>query len=1001
MIPARVPTPFRPLVAATLLCATAAPATAQVWETAWTNPGDPKYVQLDYPVVFVANTGHAGPIDETPVHLGLDVISANNPAAHGPGGGLWVLLPDSGDVVKLFPLPVHESAPGLIDTPVGSLADGAVVEPNISEDGTKVYFAWFHDQEWKKDGGGWQEMRLSYKGADLYVLDLAPLIADNSTDPSTLAIQRLTTTDYGGANPKANVQESGSSKYGQAMNPTLAQGTSVDYWGTVDMHAHEMRTQNGLELVWVSNRARVLNSNKHLGDANHNFNLYKADILPDGSLGPVEQFQYYTTTSALSPIPIRDGTAFSYQSSTEMFRRWDIQTVSSVGKWGPLIGYAHASELFHLGTMVTLEVMGELVDHFIGVKYYNLNDGGFGQLHELAMSDAGINEFVPASTFGTNPLQLTTLLTEGAISQDAPSPQVLVDDELVYIGKFSCARGGRIGGEYLMSYTPTSANRWIFDADGNKGVYEAYIAFRPNLRSFEPHEPVNPSLGTGLYTVVRDDTDAYDLLWPTPVLSWMERHGEPQQRFTQSIVDATTPILRGEPYAQVGTSAIYNTDVRPYDCYLHNTGVTPWNPTSETANEEIKLAQNLEGLRYVQDQNDFCQYLQPETVLGIGINLTSNQVDLPALHTDAYTTDYNDETNPNGRKEAAELLGVYSVAEENISDYSFQARIPADSPFEFHLLDSKYGMKLVDVRSWHSLKPRESRTDCGGCHQHEAGFGIPFEDKEAASKPALDMTTETKYVAYDADCKPSLTVINDPTLQLFEWKDDVWPGFDQHCSSCHDANVSSDGAALDALSYTDEESAYDTLLARDYANTVQGALGSSAFWAAYGERTDGRDNTLPEYQANYAAGNWGYQFSSIHATAPGLCASSNPEWAEWVRTFGQWIDNHCPRDTGDSSKGYKFDRFHPTVDFGLSLAPVGLRFGYWDNEGAVSLDFQLNDAPVASVADLPNGSFVIGLPAILAGDRIKVIATDEAGNRQVKEKTLLQVAEEFLNELGL
>jgi len=113
-----------------------------------------------------------------------------------------------------------------------------------------------------------------------------------------------------------------------AVNPALA-SDPIDYWGTIDMHMIELRTQDGLKAVWVSNRARLGNSNSWFGDPNHNFNLYIADILKDGSLGPAHQFQYYTTTSALSPIPLQNGLAFSYQSSTDEPRRWDMQAIDS------------------------------------------------------------------------------------------------------------------------------------------------------------------------------------------------------------------------------------------------------------------------------------------------------------------------------------------------------------------------------------------------------------------------------------------------------------------------------------------------------------------------------------------------------------------------------------------------------------------------------------------------------------------------------------------------
>ena len=993
---ARRDVPTAPLAGllTTCLCATlASSAPAQVWETAANHPGDDRFHQPDHIVTFVATLGESDPIDETPAHFGLDVISAANPAEQGPGGGLWALMPD-GQVKKLFPLPEHEAVPGLIDTPLGQLDKGAVVEPNVSEHGKTLYFAYFHDAAWEPFGGGWQSWRVSYKGADLYRLDVAPLLADHDLDPAALPIQRLTFKEYYGA-AKLDVEQTFADKFKDAVNPS--EGSDfLSHWGTVDMHLIEMRTVTGLKAVWVSNRTRTGNSNLAVGEPNHNFNLFIADILPDGSLGHPHQFQYYTTTSALSPAPLRNGMAFSYQSSTEEERRWDIQKVDSEGRWAPLFGYGHGSELFHLGTLIVApDPAGQLTDYFIGVKYYNVNDGGFGTLHVLDVADAGINTFsFVDDTMTTEPRQLSTKLTIGATALDDPSDTVQVDGQTVFIGKVSSPRAGRVGGEYYMAYTPTSANKWKYDIHGQKGVYRSLITYRPNLEPFEPHEPVDVQNGKGLYTVIEDSADGYNLMWPTPLLTWEERTGMAQQEVAAPIVDPNTPIARGLPYAQVGTSAVYNTDIRPFDCWLMSTGTTPYSPNTIAANDEVRLVKNVEGLRYVQNPDSFCEYLDPAHVLGIAVNITSSQVDLESMNTVGYETDHN------GKKEAVERLGVYSVAEENDSDFSFIARIPADTAFDFHLLHRETGMKLVDVRSWHSLQPRESRTDCGGCHHHEAGFGIAFEGTEASSKSGLDMTNQTKYVAYDADCRPVIALADVPTVQTPEWTQDIWPGFSQHCGACHDVGLSSDPLALAALDFADEAEAYTKLVDRHYASSVDGALGSPAFWAAYGARTDGRDNGLAVYQPNYAFGQYGFRFSPIHATNPGLCAASNPEWADWVRDLGVWIDNHMPRDTGDTSFGYKFDRYPPTLDFAITDDPVGVRIGYWDNSGVVDLEIRLFDVPVALLPGRPNGSFTVPIPPLPANQPVKIIAIDGQGNRQIKEKSLKQLIAEYVLGAG-
>lgn len=988
--PVRLPAhgAFRGVRLALLAPFLATPLWAQDWETSADRPGDPAIHQPDYPLVFVATKGHGDEASGTPPHFGLDVHAASNPSAQGAGGGLYVLLPD-GRVEKLFPLAVHESVAGLIDTPLGELWRGAVAEPNVSEDGRALTFAWFHDATWEPAGGGFTSRKLSYKGCDLYRLDLGPLVDDPDVDPASLGIRRLTFKQYDGP-AKSDVLQSAADRFRDARNPGLAQAASeANYWGTMDLHLIEMRTRSGPRALWVSNRARLMNSNDGFGDANHHFELYSAEVLPDGSLGPASPFQHYTTTSALSPTPLRNGLAFSYQSSTEEGRRWEIQSLDSEGRWNPLIGYAHSSELFHLGTLVVERgPEGELVDSFVAAKYYNENNGGFGQLHVLRMEDAGINELV-LGPWGRSPRQLSRLLTLGAVATDIPSPQVTVGGQPVYVGKFSSPRAGRVGGEYFMAYTPTSANVARLDADGRRNRFESEIRYRPDLTSFEAHEPIDVATGRGLWAVVRDATLEYDLIWPTPVLSWLERTGEAEQRVAEPIVDPASPVPPGMPFAEIGTSALWNTDIRPYDCTLRDS--RPLNPNDLDSNEVVQVLHSQEGLRFVQDPSDPCQPLAPETVLGVGVNLTSQRTDFRYFNARGY------ETDGSGKIESVEQIGFYSVLEQNESDQSFKVRIPADVPFELHLVDRRYGMKLADVRSWHSLKPRETRTDCGGCHQHEAGLQIPFEGREASRKPAFDLTQLTTFLDYDADCRPVIGTAATPVLPTPEWKADVWPGFDQHCGACHDVVRSTDTAALLALDFGTEEDAYDKLKARHYADSELGALGSPAFWAAYGERTDGRDNDFPGYAPDYAAGEWGYRFSSLHATSPGLCAASDPEWAGWVRTFGQWIDNHMPRDTGASAFVYGFDRYPPTVDFALSPDLRRMEVGVWDDRGSVALTLERNGGALASLPALANGSTPVDLPSGLAlTDRIRAVAQDPAGNRLVREKSV----EDLLRERG-
>jgi hypothetical protein len=289
----------------------------------------------------------------------------------------------------------------------------------------------------------------------------------------------------------------------------------------------------------------------------------------------------------------------------------------------------------------------------------------------------------------------------------------------------------------------------------------------------------------------------------------------------------------------------------------------------------------------------------------------------------------------------------------------------------------------VDTRSWKGLQFQETRTNCGGCHQHVEGQAIPFAGTVAATQPPLDMVTQTQTVTYDGSCNPILMISSHATEKMPEWKQDIWPGLNTYCASCHA------GSTTSAFSYTpgDEASAYNVLRTKNYADTISGALGSPAFWAARGERTDGRNNAL------YATTSPPYYFTLAHATTPGLCTQNDPVKAAWVYKLGQWIDNHMPRDTSGNFPAAK-DRYHPTVDGAVydSLCNgTALRVGYWDDSGFLQKVEVFKNGVLIGASpwgpNLPNGSQNLTGLTIANTDIIKVRAEDADGNRQFYEKT--------------
>lgn len=960
---------------------------AQTFQTRANNPADTSYHLPNYPLVFVSSMIKLVPNSlgglSGQYNIGTDVLSAGAPSG---GNALWILLPD-GQVKKLFPLASHQNTPGLIDTPVGRLINSSVVEPNMSESGHVVYFSFFHDADQLNS-----QSALSAKGSDLYRIDLSALLNNYNADPATLPVLRLTTRTYA-----ANGTLSSAERFKDAMNPSLA-GSWVNDWGTSYMHPIEMRTAEGLKLIYVSNERRLQNSNNSMQSyRNNNYNLHIADIEPDGSLKNKRQFQYYTTTSALSPNPLREGFAFSYQSTTEDGRHWQAQGLSSSGEWYPVLGYGINPGLIHLGTFCVKNKGANQGDYFVGTRYYNLNNEGFGSLWTQNLAFAGQNTYDGNPGWAVQARQVgSQQITLGVSNDDDPSPFINGS----YLGKFTSPRCGRAD-ELFFAYTPTSANARVA-SQNNRSIYEAYIGFRPNLDPFHPQAAASLQNETGILKVIVDSSRQHNLLWPTPVLTWEQRTGDVQQRVSPPVIGSANSVQAGMPHGEVGTSALWNTDRKPYDCWLGTNGNTPFNPHRAHDNinrEKDLLYNNVDGLTYVQNQSNFCEDLSAQNVLGIAIHLTSNKIK---------TSDINYETNSGNPKETSRLLGVYSVVGQ--SDQSFKAKIPANVPFDFHLLDRTYGLKLTDVRSWHALQAREKRTNCGGCHEHRPGRAIPFAGTHASQNPPLDMVNQTTYIDYNANCAPEVKTSATATRALPEWKADIWPQFNQYCGSCHNSSTSVQSAALAAFQFSNEQTAFNKLVLGNFASPIYGALGSQAWWYARGHRTDGRNDALSAYNAVPATQNSAaipaYRFSAVHTNNPGLCDGSNQAGASWVYKFGQWIDNHMPRDTSNGLFNATFDSYHPSVSAGIvdesTCAPASLRVGFWDDSGSLArVEIFVNGVSRAVHSAKANGSELFSISELSSSDSIKVLAEDFAGNRQSYEKSLDTLLIECQTAAGL
>ena len=412
------------------------------------------------------------------------------------------------------------------------------------------------------------------------------------------------------------------------------------------------------------------------------------------------------------------------------------------------------------------------------------------------------------------------------------------------------------------------------------------------------------------------------------------------------------------------------------------------------------------SLNYVRDNNpanleQVCETpVLPQNVFGISINLTNNKTDIRRLG------------NAGKRKEQSKRLCVRQTKDQvpGNGDHSFMAYIPSNVPFDFHLLHERYALKMADVRSWHSLKPGETRNDCGGCHQH--GYDkapIPFEGKHADS-PSYeieDCVNDTTVIEYDAQCNPQVVVKNTPAEDnpIMDSNSSLFQGMVNNCGGCHAAGQSGADAFIvytqptyrtsNGQQVVDETPAERTILPmrnKGYIRMYDGALGSPAFWAARGERTDGRDNNA--YPSNSQ-----YTYNSVHDNLD-LCALED----NWVYEFGLWIDTMGLGDWDFPYNSADTDTYHPTVSFGLadlgSCTPgSGMKFGVWDDSGNIErVQIKVNGSVVFTQNNLANGSYdASGVSLSGNSDTVEVEVRDATGNRQMYTADLEQLLHECNN----
>jgi hypothetical protein len=850
-------------------------------------------------------------------------------------------LEPGSDLVLLHPNGVEEV---LVDT-----THGAVTDPFISFDGQSVYYSYFPDVT---PAGMNPQRGLPYAGADIYRLHL-----------TTRQITRLTFQEF---EPNTGA---GTWYASNPLNPPNNSYNSLGY-GILNLGPAPLA---GGKIIFVSNRFGFVPPK---GYTNPTLQLFVMDA--DGSnvtpIGPM------TIGSALHPTPLADGRVMFSTFETQGLRdsrNWGLWAIWPDGRqWEPIVSSFKQAGSFHFATQLS---DGDLVVE----DYYNLNNWGFGTLYRLPSAPPpGQPGFYPADVDdnpaiaqivgnGNNPgfsypfrmsftpkgLYSITPFTNG---NDDASPIPLGGGARV--GKFTHPSGAP-GNDLLVVWTPGPAN--ALNRPTDLPAVDAGLYLLPGG---------GPISAPSDLILIKNDPN-YNEVWPRAVAPYSAIHGVAQPAELPWLPNdgAAHPaqLPAGTPYGLIGTSSFYNRESAPgFDGWGNGfDGLDPFNTSQNDANSNWTWQGADAGLYTDAD-------IWAVRIVALEANTHRSYGPNSGQH---FFNHVNEKLRILGEIPLRKFdgQGQAILDPQGNPDTSFLARIPADTPFTFQMLD-RNGMLLTMAQTWHQVRPGEARYDCGGCHAHSQP-PVPFE-QTAAGQPdyvVWDLTTATPLLTHDADGDPDLRYEPAGAVNV-EFYQDIRPLLQAYCTACHTGatppgNLTlTDTALYDIGDFTYQNAPGDYMrLCRDegarwgYAPLVSvgtpvwrqtnasryvrlfQSRRSLLLWQVFGERLDGWTNgdhptettpgnptTLPGGPSQINLADLDFTATASHP-ASGLAGMNIDE----KLTFARWVDLGCPINTGQGANanfGWFVDDQRPTLAVsvprpGLNpVAPALIRVGIAD-----------------------------------------------------------------------
>lgn len=886
--------------------------------------------------------------------------------------------------------------------------NGSVTDPFISFDGQWCYYSFFPDL--RKSALNYQRADLPYAGCDIYRINL-----------SSRQIQRLTFQEF--------TPNTGAGKWDYAKpSSTSYQKTTLGY-GILNLGPCPIA---GRKIAFVSNRNGFVPPKTYTAPT---LQLFVMD--EDGQ--NVTAIAPMTIGSALHPTPLNDGNIMfsSYESQGLRDQRmWGIWTIWPDGRmWNPLVSAFHEGQAFHFMTQIS---NGDIVV----VDYYNLNNNGFGALYRLpSTGNAGEPRFNSAFAKDNQPLDQTIgagfhypfrmpftpkgmyALTPFTHPQDEAAP---VGKDGVRVGKFTQPSGAPKN-DLLVVWTPGPANN--LDRPTTQPYYDSGLYLIPaSITVTNPAQLV----------LIKNDP-SYNEAWPRAVVPWKDIHGSDEPAHFPWLPNdgsAHPDLPAGSPCGIVGTSSFYKREsfpglISPYSDTFD--GLDAFN-TSENGQSGNWATQGAEDGRYSNDEIYAVRILalEPNSNRSYGPNSGG-----PSNDGNHFVSHARERLRILGeiplRKFDAQ--GAALLDPEGNPDTSFLAKIPADTPFTFQMLD-RDGLVLAMAQTWHQVRPGEVRNNCGGCHAHSQK---PLEiEKTAAGRREYKPVDLSAMVTMLVKDERGSTVVqtNPPGAVSVEYLRDIRPVLQRSCVPCHfggsspvpgnlvlDDYTKYGGVPGDYARLADDSNArwgYKPVIdnktwrqtnASRYIRMFQSRR-SLLVWKLFGRRLDGWTNedhpteTVPGDAATLPKGtNPNEADLDFTGTIMPPPDSGVPPLSENEKMLvARWIDLGCPIDTGsgdDAQYGWFLDELRPTLTVSSprmnanDRALTEIRVGLADANSGVNLetlsvraDFSINGAP--PLAELKSqGSFVapgvFSIPlnssiSSLSTQHVTAVVADRQGN---------------------